>query len=529
MAGRVHVFAGPTLSGRDVRGVLPDAVVHPPATAGDLVALAVAPGDTVVLVDGALAAGRAVRHKEILGLLGQGVEVWGAGGIGALRAAELQSMGMRAHGRVARLFARGVLDGDDEVAVLHDGPDGRWTARSVALVDLRAACRLAHRRGWIDCDTATAVVAVARDLPWRRRAWEEILGRAVEDGLDAELAWRVEQAARDHSARLTRSDALGCLEAVRAARSRAPRPLPRLAGVRLRGTTVYARRWPEQRAGSTRPGAGFVGDVEVLTFCRVLGVDYPALQRRVAVRTLAAGSLPTARPSEREGQAMLREFAEAQRLDPGALPLWLAERGLRRDELLAHLRREAGIRALLQSRQVHPGDQPAADAVLAGAVADHARRRGFVAEQAARGWERAWLSAAELESLSAEERIVRLAARSFHCAPGVDWRAPLLQELKVRGAFRIAREGVAAAQQRWLDVQAADPALAAECRDPEQVLAWATQRWAVLDRLDLALLDRGLQGPDELVAVAPRLVALERSVSTYSDLHCLGQPATMMR
>jgi hypothetical protein len=88
---------------------------------------------------------------------------------------------------------------------------------------------------------------------------------------------------------------------------------------------------------------------------------------------------------------------------------------------------------------------------------------------------------------------------------------------------------VAQAQQRWLDVQVADPGLAAECRDPEQVVAWATQRWSVLDRLDLALLDRGLAGVAELLAVAPRLCALDRSVSTYRDLHCLGRPVAAVR
>lgn len=522
MPRHVHVFAGPTLGGRDIRSVLPDAVVHPPVAAGDLLSLPVAAGDTVVLIDGLVAAGRAVRHREILALLDQGVEVWGAGALGALRAVELQPLGMRPFGRVARLAARGILDADDEVAVDHDGPEGRWSARTAALVDVRGLSRRAFRGGLVDRETAEQVVSSARALPFRRRRWEEILGRAVEAGLDPEMAWRVEQLAA-RAPRLTHVDALGCLEAVRRRQGAPPRPRPGRAARPV--TTVHQQRWAEECAGSVEHGAGFVSGVSVLTFCRLLGVDYPALQRRVALQTLAAAALPQAAPAEREGQAMLRRFAEEHMLDPGALSLWLAERGLRRPELLAHLRRQAAVRVLLDAERVNPRNEAAADSVLAAVVAEHARRRGFVSVRTPRSWERAWLSACEVETLEEPERIARLAARTFLCAPGIDWRGPLLAELKVRGVFRVAREGVAEAMQRWRDAQDADPALAAECRDPEQVVAWAAHRWSARERFDLALLDRGLRSRDELVAAAPMYCALDRQVGTYRDLHCLGQPA----
>jgi hypothetical protein len=523
MPARVHVFAGPTVSGREIRTVLPDAVVHPPVAAGDLSALPAGAGDMVVILDGLMAGGRAVRHKEILGLLDGGVEVWGAGGLGALRAAELHDQGMHAHGRIARLVLRGVLDGDDEVAVAHDGPEGRWTARSVALVDIRATCRQAHRRGLIDAETADAVVAAAQAMPYRHRRWDEVVGRAVDGGLDAEIAWRVEHLAREHPVRLTHDDALGCLDAVRLARAAGPRPRPRRPA--RRSATLFVRRWAEETSGAAQPGGGFVSDVDVLTLCRLLGVDYPAFQRRVAVRTLAVLAMPWTHATEREGQTMLRDFAEQQHLDSNALGFWLTERGLHRDELLAHLRRERAIRHVILAMGIDPRDQPAVEVVLAGVVLDHARRRGFLAARAARGWERSWLSALELEILGPEQRIAQLAARSFQNAPGADWRAPLLQELKVSGVFRVAREAVAQAKERWLDMQAADPAGAADCRDGEFLVSWFVQRWGVRDRLDLALLDRGLRSRDELAACAPMYCALDRSVTTYRDLHCLGRPA----
>ena len=63
-----------------------------------------------------------VWHKEILWAMAQGIHVFGAASIGALRAAELDAFGMRGIGRIYEAFRDGVLEDDDEVAVLH-GPE----------------------------------------------------------------------------------------------------------------------------------------------------------------------------------------------------------------------------------------------------------------------------------------------------------------------------------------------------------------------------------------------------------------------
>lgn len=48
----VHVFAGPTIPTARVSELLPDAQVHPPVRHGDLLRLQLAPGDTVLIIDG---------------------------------------------------------------------------------------------------------------------------------------------------------------------------------------------------------------------------------------------------------------------------------------------------------------------------------------------------------------------------------------------------------------------------------------------------------------------------------------------
>lgn len=510
MPRRLHVFSGPTLRAAAVRAALPDAVVHPPVVAGDLARLAAAAGDVVVIVDGAMTGGNAVRHKEILALVDAGVEVWGAGALGALRGAELHTHGVHAHGRVARLLIRGALDGDDEVAV-HDG-----ATPSVALVDVRATCRAACRVGLVDPDSALRIVAAAQQLPPARRTWEEIVGHAVDAGLDADMAWRVEEFARNHPVSITRDDALSCLATVRRRRTLPPQPrrTPRAA------LTSFAQAWRDQAAGAELPGAGFVGDLAVLTLCRLLAVDFPTFQRRIALRTLAGLAAPDPRPGEREGQAMIREFAAANGLDPDSLPLWLADRGLRRDELLAHLRRDQAVALVLEAYRTDPTDDAAVETTLAEVVADHARRRGFVAPGASRSWERSWLSAAEMESLTAEERIARLAARSFHSMPGVDWRQPLLQELKLSGVFRVAREAVVQARE-FVREDASPPA------PDDAVVAWFAERWDAHERFDLALLDRGFASVDAFLPRARPFHAFDRDTTTYRELRCLGRRAAL--
>ncbi|HEV7679662.1 MAG TPA: TfuA-like protein [Candidatus Dormibacteraeota bacterium] len=523
MPARVHVFTGPTLSSGEVRDALPDAVIHPPAAAGDLVRLACAPGDAVVIVDGPMTEGRAVRHQEILALVDRGVEVWATGALGALRGAELHQSGVRAHGRVARLFVRGSLDGDDEVAVLHDGAEGRWTARSLALVDIRATCRAAQRAGVIDPWTCRQAVEAAQRLPVAQRTWPAVVAAAVEAGIDPEMAWRIKEHARTQTATLMRDDAVACLRAVRRARAAAPRPRPR-AATRPR-LTAHGAGWSDDVSGDVQPGAGLVSDVTVLTFCRLLAVDYPTFQRRTALRTLAALAGPQPPSGDREGRAMLREFAARHGLDVDSLRLWLVDRGLCRDDLLDHLRRESAVALLLEADGVLQLHEAGIESALESLVAEHARRRGFVAAGAARTWERAWLSAVELDTLTPTQRLARLAARSFRRTPGLDWRAPLLQDLKVSGVFRVVREGAGEAQESWRRLNASSPEQAAEHTDPERLVSHFAARWQAQQRFDLALLDRGFTGQREFVQRAPMFVAVDATVATYRDLHCLGRPA----
>ena len=143
----VVVFLGPTLSEDEARAVL-DAEYMPPAGHGDVLRAALRRPRVIAIVDGVFERTPAVWHKEILFALSEGIHVYGAASMGALRAAELDRFGMRGVGDVYRAYADGVLEDDDEVAVAHADAEHGFRALSDSMVDVRATLETAvARRG----------------------------------------------------------------------------------------------------------------------------------------------------------------------------------------------------------------------------------------------------------------------------------------------------------------------------------------------------------------------------------------------
>ncbi|GAA3567056.1 hypothetical protein GCM10022222_58720 [Amycolatopsis ultiminotia] len=176
----VHVFLGPTLASSVAVQALPEAVLHPPVAHGDLLRLGCAAGDVVVLVDGYYHHSASVRHKEILALLQAGVRVVGCASMGAIRAAELHRYGMTGRGAVFEMYRDGVLDADDEVAVMH-GEAPEYRKLTVSLVAVRYAAEAARRAGVLSDAAARAVVDLARSHHYTERTWEALHSGAGDD------------------------------------------------------------------------------------------------------------------------------------------------------------------------------------------------------------------------------------------------------------------------------------------------------------------------------------------------------------
>jgi hypothetical protein len=244
----VYVFLGPTLPVAGARAEL-DAVYLPPVSAGDMFRLWQRRPKAVGIVDGYFEHVPAVWHKEIMWIMARGVHVFGSAGLGALRAAELDSFGMRGVGRVYEAVKDGTLDRDDEVAVVwEEGPDG-YRALSDAMVSIRATLEAASGARIISDATSELLAAACAGLFYRVRNWSALLetGKAV--GADpAELTalrrWlpggRVDQQA---------DDAVAMLRQMRDFLAGSPDPL------RVPWTVAHTTRWLAAKDHTDAEGA----------------------------------------------------------------------------------------------------------------------------------------------------------------------------------------------------------------------------------------------------------------------------------
>jgi hypothetical protein len=221
---RVFVFLGPTLPVRQAR-VLLNATYLPPAQRGDVLALLPTRPLAIGIIDGRFESVPSVWHKEILAAMAQGIHVFGAASMGALRAAELDAFGMVGVGQVYDWYRLGIIDADDEVAVVHGSAETLFVSLSVAMVDVRDACAAAAAVGVIPPHVASVIVDVARDMFYAERSYPAILAAAGAMADDGPSIHRMKEFLASFGPGLKTRDALALLEHMTAFMQDSPDPL----------------------------------------------------------------------------------------------------------------------------------------------------------------------------------------------------------------------------------------------------------------------------------------------------------------
>jgi hypothetical protein len=170
------VFVGPTLHGE----AAPLGIKRfGPAAMGSVFRAVEAGYRRIGIIDGHFGNVPSVWHKEILFAMSKGVEVTGAASMGALRAAELHRFGMIGVGRVYRLFRSGILNDDDEVAVIHAPEAIGFCPLSEAMVNVRFTLRKLRRLDLLTVATEQALVGVMKSLHFSARTREELTRHAT--------------------------------------------------------------------------------------------------------------------------------------------------------------------------------------------------------------------------------------------------------------------------------------------------------------------------------------------------------------
>jgi hypothetical protein len=220
------IFAGPSLPPRLRPAGEPLIEWRPPVRQGELYRAALTGPAVIGVIDGYFEVVPTVWHKEILWAMSQGIHVFGAASIGALRAAELDVFGMRGIGRIYEAFRDGVLEDDDEVAVLHGPEELGYPPLTEAMVNIRATFAEATRCGVVAPELGGRLTDIAKALLYKKRTYEAVLedaaagsglpARALRDLTDWLPSSRIDQ---------KRRDAKAMLDAIRAHLAAAPPPL----------------------------------------------------------------------------------------------------------------------------------------------------------------------------------------------------------------------------------------------------------------------------------------------------------------
>jgi hypothetical protein len=199
----IFVFLGPSLPLPRAKSLL-SATFLPPARQADILSLVRNDKpECILLIDGEFGQSLSVWHKEILYALQRGIRVYGASSMGALRAAELHSYGMKGIGRIFEQYRDGEIVGDDEVALTYAPADFGYAPITVPMVNIRASLNEALSAGAISNELSKSVAELTKNIFFADRTRENAIKLLCERGISpkaAELifgAYFVDQKASD--------------------------------------------------------------------------------------------------------------------------------------------------------------------------------------------------------------------------------------------------------------------------------------------------------------------------------------------
>ncbi|GAA4006037.1 hypothetical protein GCM10022247_29720 [Allokutzneria multivorans] len=438
MAERV-LFVGPTLPDAEKLLAGTGIRVLPPIAACDLFRLDPGPGDVVGIVDGYFHHSRSITHEEILGVIDRGVRVLGAASTGALRAAELSTFGMIGIGEIYDDYASGLLEADDEVALLHSLPEHDYRSLSEPLVNMRATLAAAERKGFCSAATRRLLLEAMADRPYPARCYRAMWAVGRDLGVDEEellqLASFVDSGAVDQK----RADALLLLENLRE-----PDLPPRQAmGVEL-SRTLFVHWWELENRGEVEASTStWVSDLAALRVCQLLAGDYPALHRELVLDRLAEDCRRECRLPQ-AGRS-----SEAVAVDHGE------HRGVYR--------------------------------------IDSATQEVFLDD---------WLTEAE-RGLAPREQLALFLVRGFRVAPSLPWDELALKALRGTPAFARARQLAAYASGVNAKLAQRDHSFHVDRIAEKRISEDTARRWGVpLSNLELAALERGFGSIGDALASA---------------------------
>lgn len=181
---KIIIYTGLSLPFDEAKEILnsdsnAEVIYERPIKRGDLSLALEKHPDIIGIIDGVFHQNSAVGHKEILNAIKSGVDVFGASSMGALRASELDTLGMTGIGYCYEQYASGAIDSDDEVAVMLDSES--LEALSVPLINMRYVFDNATNENIITEEEKDELLSIAKNAYYPKRNYSLVLNESSLD------------------------------------------------------------------------------------------------------------------------------------------------------------------------------------------------------------------------------------------------------------------------------------------------------------------------------------------------------------
>ncbi|MBE6511365.1 MAG: TfuA-related McrA-glycine thioamidation protein [Methanobrevibacter millerae] len=181
---KIIIYTGLSLSFDEAREILDshddvEVIYKRPIKRGDLGHDMKENPDIIGIIDGVFHQNSSVGHKEILNVINSGVTVVGASSMGALRASELDSLGMTGIGYVYEQYATGKVASDDDVAVMLDSET--LEALSEPLINMNYVFTNAVSENIITQEQKDELIKIAKSTFYPKRNYSQTLNSSSLD------------------------------------------------------------------------------------------------------------------------------------------------------------------------------------------------------------------------------------------------------------------------------------------------------------------------------------------------------------
>ncbi|MFY9638215.1 MAG: TfuA-related McrA-glycine thioamidation protein [Methanobacterium sp.] len=206
---KIIVFTGPSLLPNEANKIL-EADYRPPVSRGDVIKALKDKPDIIIIIDGLFHQKPAVSHKEILEAINNNVIVVGGASMGALRAAELDDLGMIGVGQVYKDYRMGNIESDDDVAVVIN-PE-TLEQLSEALISMNYNFKAAMDEDVINEAEYKILVKTAKSIYYPKRTYDKVF---KESKLEIEDLKRIRKFLNENMVDIKREDAVSVLKFVK--------------------------------------------------------------------------------------------------------------------------------------------------------------------------------------------------------------------------------------------------------------------------------------------------------------------------